>query len=64
MSPPLVRNLDAVPVTSVAVPVDLSCRYEGLPHHQAFGERVRFVGGINKPKLVVALDSGEYLGGG
>ena len=51
-------------MTSVAVPVDLSCRYEGLPHHQAFGERVRVVGGINKPKLVVALDSGEYLGGG
>lgn len=46
-----------MPVASVSLPVDPSCRYEGFPYFVGFGERVQFVGGINKPKLVIATDS-------
>lgn len=46
------QALHLVPVVSKELPVDLSCRYEGLPHVASFGDTINFVGGINKPKLV------------
>lgn len=46
-----------MPVTSVSLPVDRGCRYEGVPHFVQFGDRIQFVGGINKPKLITCTDS-------
>ena len=51
------RNYQHLPVTSVTLPVDPSGRYEGFPHFVAFAERIKFVGGINKPKIVSVADS-------
>ena len=45
-----------VPVVSVAMPVDPSCEYAGLPHFVHFGDAISFVGGINMPKLVQCFD--------
>ena len=45
-----------VPVVSVAVPVDPSGEYAGLPHFVQFGDAISFVGGINMPKLVQCFD--------
>lgn len=45
-----------VPVVSVSIPVDPSCKYEGIPCFTAFGDTILFVGGINKPKLVQCYD--------
>ncbi len=50
------RALNKVPVVSVSVPVNPSCRYEGLPTFSHFGNTISFVGGINKPKLVQCFD--------
>ncbi|PSC71129.1 serine threonine-kinase ATM isoform X1 [Micractinium conductrix] len=51
------QNYQHLPVTSVTLPVDPSGRYEGFPHFVAFAERIKFVGGINKPKIVSVADS-------
>ena len=38
--------------------MDPGGHYEGaFPHFVAFAERIRFVGGINKPKIVTVTDS-------
>lgn len=44
--------LPLVPLVSAHVEVDPSCRYLGLPHFSHFQDTIRFVGGVNKPKLV------------
>eukprot|EP00884_Botryococcus_braunii_P019002 jgi/Botrbrau1/5786/Bobra.0155s0009.1 len=51
------RNLTKLPVVSRQLPVDPSARYEGFAHFDSFGDTIRFVGGINKPKLVECFDS-------
>ena len=43
-------------MVSVAVPVDPSGEYAGLPHFVQFGDAISFVGGINMPKLVQCFD--------
>ena len=45
-----------VPVVSMSVPVDPSCKYDDLACFSAFGDTIQFVGGINKPKLVQCFD--------
>lgn len=35
------RNYTHLPVTSVRLPVDPSCRYEGFPHFVGFAERIK-----------------------
>ena len=45
-----------VPVVSVSIPVDPSCKYEGLACFASFGDTIQFVGGINKPKLVQCFE--------
>ncbi|KXZ51143.1 hypothetical protein GPECTOR_13g630 [Gonium pectorale] len=49
--------MDALPVASCPVPVDPSAAYEGLPHLAGFEPNISYAGGINKPKILVALDS-------
>jgi hypothetical protein len=51
------RNYRHIPVTSATLPVDPSARYADFPHFVAFGERIKFAGGVNKPKIVTATDS-------
>ncbi|KAL4452130.1 hypothetical protein ABPG75_007792 [Micractinium tetrahymenae] len=51
------QNYIHLPVTSVTLPVDPSGHYEGFPHFVSFAERIKFVGGINKPKIVTVTDS-------
>ena len=55
-----IRDLNLVPVVSAPVQVDPSCRYDNLPHFSHFGDRISFVGGINKPKLIQCFDSGGH----
>lgn len=45
-----------VPVVSVSVPVDPSCKYDNTPSFMEFVGTIQFVGGINKPKLVQCID--------
>ena len=45
-----------VPVVSVSVPVDPSCKYDNIPSFMEFAGTIQFVGGINKPKLVQCID--------
>ena len=47
-----VRALPAVPVITAPLHLDLTCAYAGLPHFVQFAGHIKFVGGINKPKLV------------
>lgn len=47
-----VRPLPHVPVITAPLEVDLTCAYKGLPHFTHFAGNIKFVGGINKPKLV------------
>ena len=47
-----VRQLPRVPVITAPLEVDLTCAYEGLPHFTHFAGNIKFVGGINQPKLV------------
>jgi hypothetical protein len=47
-----VRPLPRVPVITAPLEVDATCAYEGLPHFVHFAGNIKFVGGINKPKLV------------
>ncbi len=47
-----VRPLPAVPVATAPLELDPSCAYAGLLHFSHFAGNVKFVGGINKPKLV------------
>ncbi|KAK9828160.1 hypothetical protein WJX74_001187 [Apatococcus lobatus] len=51
------RNLDLIPPVSISIPVDPSGAYTGLPHFCSFGSQVKFVGGVNRPKLVECQDS-------
>lgn len=51
-----VKNLSRVPIVSRQIPVDPGGRYDDLPYFTHFGDAVRFVGGINKPKLVECFD--------
>ena len=53
-------------MVSVAVPVDPSGEYAGLPHFVQFGDNISFVGGINMPKLVQCFDrrASPYFGCG
>ena len=46
-----------MPVPSVSLPVDRGGRYDAFPHFVGFAERIKFVGGINKPKIVSVTDS-------
>lgn len=55
--PPTPRNYAHLPVTSVELPVDPGGHYSSFPHFVGFAERIRFVGGINKPKIVAVADS-------
>ena len=45
-------QLALVPVITREVEVDPSGRYEGLPHFSHFGDQIKFVGGVNRPKLI------------
>ena len=45
-----------MPVVSVSVPVDPSCKYDDIPSFAEFVGTIQFVGGINKPKLVQCID--------
>ena len=45
------RHYTQVPMPSVTVPVDPGGHYEGLPYFETFGDRISFVGGINRPKV-------------
>lgn len=47
-----VRPFPAVPVATAPLELDTSCAYAGLLHFSHFAGNVKFVGGINKPKLV------------
>ncbi|KAL6779607.1 ATM1 [Auxenochlorella protothecoides x Auxenochlorella symbiontica] len=51
------RAMPRVPVASASLAVDPSCRYEDVPTLVSFGDRLTFVGGINRPKLVSCVDS-------
>lgn len=51
------RAMPRVPVASASLAVDPSCRYEDVPTLMSFGDRLTFVGGINRPKLVSCVDS-------
>ena len=51
------RNYTHLPVTSASLPVDCGGRYDAFPHFVGFAERIKFAGGINKPKIVTATDS-------
>ena len=53
--------LPQIPVVSVSIPVDSSCKYEGLPTFNQFGDTITFVGGINRPKLVQCFDRWDLL---
>lgn len=53
----LPRNYQHIPVTSVSLPVDPGGHYTSFPHFVGFSERIKFVGGINKPKIVTVTDS-------
>ena len=46
-----------VPVLSATIAVDPTCRYEDIPTFVQFGENIKYVGGINAPKLISAVDS-------
>ncbi len=46
--------LSLVPVITREVEVDPDGRYEGLPHFSHFGDQIKFVGGVNRPKLIQA----------
>lgn len=45
-------SLRLVPVITRDVEVDPGGRYEGLPHFSHFGDQIKFVGGVNRPKLI------------
>ena len=47
-------QLSLVPVITREVDVDPGGRYEGLPHFSHFGDQIKFVGGVNRPKLIQA----------
>ncbi len=51
--------LSLVPVITREVEVDPGGRYEGLPHFSHFGDQIKFVGGVNRPKLIQACCSTE-----
>jgi hypothetical protein len=51
------RTFTHVPVLSANLPVDVSGRYDDVPHIVAFGDRIQFLGGVNAPKLVTVSDS-------
>lgn len=51
------RELKSIPVLSVLLPLDLSLAYKDLPTIEMIDEKIRFPGGINKPKLVTITDS-------
>ena len=46
--------LSLVPVITREVDVDPNGSYEGLPHFSHFGDQIKFVGGVNRPKLIQA----------
>lgn len=49
-------------VLTADVPIDSSGRYEDVAHVVDVSDSVRFVGGINKPKLITCTDShGQYV---
>ncbi len=50
-------RLAAVPVLTLPLPVDPTGQYADVPYVAAVGDSVRFVGGINKPKLLEVTDS-------
>lgn len=52
-----VKDLKRIPVVSSSLEVDPSCTYQEIPYVVTFGERISFVGGVNKPKLIKCLDS-------
>jgi hypothetical protein len=47
-----VANLSHVPILSAVLPVDPACSYASIRHFAKFGDTIKFVGGINKPKLI------------
>ena len=51
------KNLPLVPIVSAPIQPDASCQYADLPHFSHFGDSVRYVGGINAPKLIHCYDS-------
>lgn len=53
------QNYESLPVTSVTLPVDPGAHYDphSFPHFVCFAERIKFVGGVNKPKIVTVTDS-------
>lgn len=50
-------ELKHVPVLSIMLPLDLSLQYKDIPTVISIDEKIRFPGGINKPKLVTITDS-------
>jgi ataxia telangiectasia mutated family protein len=53
------QNLDAIPLMTEKIPIDPECQYiaGNFPTFVEFKNTIRFVGGINRPKLCVAVDS-------
>ena len=52
-------SLSLVPVITRDIKVDPSGCYEALPHFSHFGDQIRFVGGVNRPKLIQARRKGH-----
>ncbi|GFR43089.1 hypothetical protein Agub_g4096, partial [Astrephomene gubernaculifera] len=50
-------QLDELPVVSAPLPADPGAAYQDLPHLVGFEPTISYAGGINKPKILVALDS-------
>lgn len=49
-----------MPVLSIPLEVDPTCRYERPVHHEGFGDTMSNAGGINTPKILkVKCSDGE-----
>ena len=53
------QHLDAIPLPTETIPIEPGCQYSAgtFPTFSKFKNTIRFVGGINRPKLCVAIDS-------
>ena len=51
------RNYHHLPITSASLAVDPGAHYASFPHFVSFAEKIKFAGGVNKPKIVTVTDS-------
>ena len=47
----------STPIITADIPIDASCQYEDVPHFSHLKNQITLVGGVNAPKLIVAVDS-------